>query len=110
MQAIKSLKNCSDAGILVFVVEAASRIFTITITIITIIAIIIIIKIPKDCSDVVKEVFVVKTVGSLQYYWGQKIIEEQLWSEPGDNDCDGEDHVDDHDYDKDDNKLGEDKM
>ena len=65
-----------------------------------------IIKIPKYCSDVVKEVFVVKTVGCLQYYWGQKIIEEQIWSEPGDDNCGVEDHVDDHD--EDDNKLGED--
>ena len=56
-----------------------------------------IIKIPKYCSDVVKEVFVVKAVGSLQYYWGQKIIEEQIWSEPGDGHCDGDVHVDDHD-------------
>ena len=108
MQAIEIQKNCSYAVKVVFVVEPAFRIFTIIIIIITIM--IMIIKIPKDCSDVVKEVFVVKTVCSLQYYRGQKIIEEQLWSEPGDDDCDGDDHVDDHDHDKDDNKLGEDKM
>ena len=47
-----------------------------------IIIIIIIIESPKDCSDVVKEVFVVKTVGSLEDDRGQKIVEEQLRSEP----------------------------
>ena len=67
----------------------------IIITIVIIIStsiIIIIIESPKDCSDVVKEVFVVKTVGRLEDDRGQKIVEEQLRSEP-----DHQDFYDDHD-------------
>ena len=56
-------------------------VFIITTSIIIII-IIISIESPKDCSDVVKEVFVVKTVGRLEDDRGQKIVEEQLRSEP----------------------------
>ena len=68
-------------------------IITIVIIISTSIIIITIsIESPKDCSDVVKEVFVVKTVGRLEDDRGQKIVEEQLRSEP-----DHQDFYDDHD-------------
>ena len=38
--------------------------------------------IPKDCSDVVEEVLVVEAVGRLQDDRWQKVVEEQLGSEP----------------------------
>ena len=52
--------------------------------------------IPKDCSDVVEEVLVVKTVGRFQDDRRQQVVEEQLRREPG-GDQDYDDVGDDHD-------------
>ena len=52
--------------------------------------------IPKDCSDVVEEVLVVKTVGCFQDDRRQQVVEEQLRREPG-GDQDNDDVGDDHD-------------